>query len=504
MSATQARESPTVAVPPVRMVIVGGLLLRVLFAWGLGFGVDEGYAVTVARPFSLSYFDHAPLHFWIAGVMTWLTGTTDPLLVRLPFIALFAGTTWAVASLARHASGESAARLTALALSLCGVLGLTGGTWVLPDGPLLCFAAMGTLALAPVLAPKPGATALSRRETLWRWTGAGVAFGLAVLSKYHGALFVLGVALLVLLTPSRRVQLRGAGPWLAACLVLAACVPVVWWNATHDWASFAFQGARAVATRWTPAPFLEMLGGQLLWLLPWISVPLLLSVRYGPRHHARTLLLALAAGPVLVFSLIPLGGARGLPHWPAPGWLFVFPLFGAWLADGLEQRRRWAQWWLRAAPAATVGLVVLVVAHARWQVLDPLMTSTQRQADPTRDALSWRQAVPPTREPVLLVRSWVQGGQVGVASGAEPRPIVCLCADPHHFGYRDPERVAAWSHGVLIERLQPWRRQWRPATALAGDSLRIVVRDTIIIDAAVQLARYDVTRRSAGSGAAAW
>lgn len=494
---------PPVALPSVGFVIAATAVLRLLFAWGLGFGVDEGYAVTVARPLSLSYFDHAPLHFWIAGAMTWATGTTEPLVIRLPFIALFSCTTWAVAGLARHASGELAARVTALALSVSGVLGLTGGTWVLPDGPLLCFAALGAYSLAPVLAPCPGSSPVTPRDALWRWIGAGAAFGIAVLSKYHGVLFVAGLALLVLGTPSRREQLRTVGPWLAALLVCAACVPIVWWNATHDWASFAFQGARAVAPRWSLTPFVEMVGGQLAWLLPWISIPLLLSLRFAPRHHAQPMLLALAAGPILIFSLIPLGGARGLPHWPAPGWLFVFPLLGAWVAGALEAQRRWAWWWLRGAPAASVALVLLVVAHARWQVLDGVMSDAQRRADPTRDTRSWAPALHATAsDDVLLVRSWVQGGQLGVASGAGPRAIVCLCTDPHHFGYR-PGAPRPWERGVLIERLQPWRRDWQPATALAGDSLRIVVRDTVVVEGSVLLARYDVTRRSAEPRAAA-
>ena len=46
-----------------------GTMLRFLVAASTGLGVDESYAVAVARQYSLSYFDHPPLHFWIAGTM---------------------------------------------------------------------------------------------------------------------------------------------------------------------------------------------------------------------------------------------------------------------------------------------------------------------------------------------------------------------------------------------------------------------------------------------------
>jgi 4-amino-4-deoxy-L-arabinose transferase-like glycosyltransferase len=486
----------------VPRILLASLLLRLVFACGLGYGVDEAYAVTVARPLSLSYFDHAPLHFWLAAFMTWSTGTTDPMVVRLPFLLAFTGTTWAIARLTRHWFGETAARIAALSLSASGVLGVTSASWVLPDGPLLLCSALGVLLLAPVLTD-----ASPRADGWWRWLLGGSALGLAVLSKYHAALFIAAIGCLVLADRDLRRQLRTPWPWGGFALALAGLVPVLWWNATHQWASFAFQGGRARAAHWSLAPFAESVGGQLLWLLPWIGVPLVLATwRALPRARADRrvrLLLALAAGPVVVFTAITLGGARGLPHWQAPGWLFAFPLLGLWGAHRLEQRATVGRW-LVASPALTAALVLLIVGHARGRLLDPWLSMPARATDPTRDAVSWRAAVDTSQ--VLLVRSWIQGGQLGVAAGATPRAIICLCADPHHFAFRY-DTLPRWRTGVLVERVQPWRRQWLAApAALAGDSLDIVLRDTLRVDGAVLLARYDVTRRprSTAAASAAW
>jgi hypothetical protein len=50
------------------------LLLRGVVAWGMHFGVDEAYAVAVARPLSLGYLDHPPAVFWLSALGEWLSG----------------------------------------------------------------------------------------------------------------------------------------------------------------------------------------------------------------------------------------------------------------------------------------------------------------------------------------------------------------------------------------------------------------------------------------------
>ena len=74
------------------MLIIAFTVLRILFAMLLGFGVDESYTLGQARRLALSYFDHPPLHLWLAHVSMLVFGTTWA--VRLPFILMFAGTSW--------------------------------------------------------------------------------------------------------------------------------------------------------------------------------------------------------------------------------------------------------------------------------------------------------------------------------------------------------------------------------------------------------------------------
>lgn len=487
------------ALPPVRVTIGMSLLVRLLFASALGYGVDEAYAVSVARPFSPSYFDHPPLHFWIAGLTASLTGTTEPLVIRLPFIAMFCVTMWAVADITRRHFGEHAARIATVALAASGVLGLTSATWVLPDGPLLCGSAIGVWALSHVVGLDP-AEGEAPREAIRRWwCVAGAAFAVAALSKYHAVLLVSGAGGYFLIDRSSRKQLRTPWPWLALAMVLAALLPVVLWNAQHDWASFRFQGGRARSNVWSPAPFFEMLLGQTAWLFPWIALPLAVAACASGTsvRPAQRFLLCVAAVPVLVFSLIPLGGARGLPHWTAPGWLFVFPLLGAWGGSRLKSTTVspafvWPRW-LSAGVAASVALLLLVMIHVRSDVADRWLSARARDTDPSRDAVSWSPAIDPSAD-VLLTRSWIQAGQAGAASGVVSR-IVCLCEDAHHFAFRTGAILRSGERGLLLERLRT-RAPEVPATALGGDTLSITLRDTVALARGVKIVRYDVTRRA--------
>ena len=61
--------------------------------------------VAAGRTLSLGYFDHPPPSWWLAETTAHLAGTEAPCVVRLPFIALFALTTWLMARLGAAMDG---------------------------------------------------------------------------------------------------------------------------------------------------------------------------------------------------------------------------------------------------------------------------------------------------------------------------------------------------------------------------------------------------------------
>ncbi len=72
------------------MLILATFAARLMFAASLGLGVDESYMVAAGRELQLSYFDHPPIAWWLAWGAAHLAGNDSAIVVRLPFIALFA------------------------------------------------------------------------------------------------------------------------------------------------------------------------------------------------------------------------------------------------------------------------------------------------------------------------------------------------------------------------------------------------------------------------------
>src|SRR5271169_1630276 len=176
----------------VTLLILGTFLARLLFAASLGLGIDESYMVAAGRQLRLGYFDHPPIAWWLAWAAAHLLGSDSPIIVRLPFITLFALTTWLMYRLTAALFGAWAGLWAAVLANLCPVIGVTAGTWVLPDGPLFVALLGATLCLIATL-PAEGRTAW-----VW-WLGAGISSGLALSSKYLAGLTILG-AILFLLT----------------------------------------------------------------------------------------------------------------------------------------------------------------------------------------------------------------------------------------------------------------------------------------------------------------
>jgi 4-amino-4-deoxy-L-arabinose transferase-like glycosyltransferase len=272
----------------VAALILATAVLRIALAWAAGLGVDESYMVAAGRELAWGYFDHPPLAWWLSAGIAKLTGSEAAIVVRLPFIALFAASTWLMFTWTREMFGPRAGLWAAVALNMAPVLGVTTGGWVLPDGPLDAALLGFGLCLQRSL-----------QNGLWRWwLGAGLCAGLALLSKYIAVLTLAG-AVVVVLTIGRH-WLSRPQPWVAALLAAALFTPVIAWNATHGWASLVFQGARAGVRKLDLAAPFATLAGEALFLLPWLWLPLAVlwarALLRGPKDPAPWLLAGLGFG----------------------------------------------------------------------------------------------------------------------------------------------------------------------------------------------------------------
>jgi hypothetical protein len=430
------------------MLIGVSALIRLFAASSLGLGNDEAYHFLYAVHPALSYYDHPPMMAWIemsglaaTGAYPWAWA------LRIGFIVLFAGSTWLLARMTARAHGALAGFVAAFALNVTGYYGLAAATFALPDGPLLFFWILTFDRLTVALA-EPDA----RRLTPWVWVG--LAWGGAMLSKYHAVLIPLATILgLVLDAPMRR-WLRAPGPYLAFGLGIVVFSPVIVWNASHGWASFLFQGARAVGS-WVPRPdyLAKYLLAQAGYLFPWIWIPLIVILLRQCRGwsgltSAERLGLCLALVPVSVFTLVACFRPM-LPHWGLIGLVSLFPILGRnWAGRLTSQPVRTRRLLAACAGFSVLFLVFTVVEHRygwvqrgrddRWGLVDI-------RTDPTIDLYGWDQVAEEIKDLGLLddpdtfvfTRYWYQSAQLAYALGRADS-VLCYNAD-------DPRGFAFWS-----------------------------------------------------------
>jgi 4-amino-4-deoxy-L-arabinose transferase-like glycosyltransferase len=433
------RLSPILRQPNIWWVIAGTTLIRLAFAATTGLGVDESYMVTAGRVLSLGYFDHPPASWWLSWGAAHLFATEAPWAVRLPFILLFALSQALIWRITCLAADRRAGFWAIVALNLSPVFSVTTGTWVLPDGPLDAALLGAVLCLLHALPAVAG-----RRAWGW-WAATGLCAGLALFSKYS-AVLTIGGAFLYLLT-SRRDRHWLARPefYVAVVLALSVFSPVLIWNATHDWASFAFQGDRAVGLRFQPLMPIQTLAGEALFVLPWIWVPMMILFAGGFRRDtlgSEQTLVWLAAPPIAAFALISAWTSqRVLYHWAAPGYLMLFPLLGRAIA--LRQDCTWVRRLLGGSITLLLLSVTIIATQVQFDWLGGSLSSVLR-TDPTAEGIDWtsvrddlltRGLLPPGT--VAAALNWRDAGKIGYALGPDST-MLCLCKDARQFAFADP------------------------------------------------------------------
>ncbi|MEI9887456.1 MAG: glycosyltransferase family 39 protein [Rhizomicrobium sp.] len=432
--AAVARLWPDLSSDPAQLtlaIIVAATGLRLVLAVITGLGNDESYSVANARDLGLSYLDHPPLHLWLAHFFD----LEHSSLVRLPFVLIFAGTSWLLYRLTERLFDARSGLWAVIALSLSPFFTVEAGSWVLPDGPLIFCVLAGLLCLLPVLIDDE-----SREGSVWlSWLGGGVWLGLASLSKYHAVFFAAGIFAFLLLTPGKRQRLRHPAPYAGLAVALLIFAPVLVWNAGHAWASFAFQGERAVPSYgFAPLRAISNALLELLYLGPWIALPAYSVLRSFGSSARERLCYWLGLPQIVFFTLIPLFGTNTMPHWAMPGWLMLFPLIGATLArEGEVRAGRWAK--ISGAVFGVLLLVLATDARTGWTT-QVIPGGYARGGDPTLVVFNWNQLADAlaqrgllkNRDRFIATFRWDVAGKIDYA--LEGRlPVLVLSPNPHSY-----------------------------------------------------------------------
>ncbi|NTA13997.1 glycosyltransferase family 39 protein [Agrobacterium tumefaciens] len=309
------------------------LVLRIVYQGSIDVLPQEAYYWNYAQYPAMGYLDHPPMVAWLIWLGTSVFGDSE-FGVRIGATMCWLATAFFVFRFTHNLFGRTPAFFALLLFSVLPFF-FAIGAMMTPDAPL-------TAAWAGALYFLERALIGNRKRA---WLGAGACIGLGMLSKYTIALLGPAAMVFLIIHPESRRWFFSKWPYLGVILAAALFSPVILWNATNDWASFAFQGSR----RWlaedinfsthTLVSYIAALIGPIgIWLAAHGMIRL---VRLHDRFATRS-----QAVFIIVFTLEPLSVFLGFSllhgvklNWTGPIWLTLLPAMASVVAITIKDGR---------------------------------------------------------------------------------------------------------------------------------------------------------------------
>jgi hypothetical protein len=377
MSSNEAR-----LVRNTALTVLALVALRLVAAAGTPLTFDEAYYWMWSKHLAGGYYDHPPGAALVIRLGTMIAGDTE-LGVRLVSILLALPMSYAVYRSAAILFGGVRVAATATVLLNVTLMAAVGTMIVTPDAPLLVASSLVLFCLAKVLETGRG---------FW-WLAVGAAVGAALLSKYTALFF--GPAILVWLVsvPRLRRWLISPWPYLGAVVAAALFLPVILWNADHQWVSFIKQIGRARIEDFRPALIGELIPTQIAFATPLVGIlgamGLYALLRRNAGALAARMLINATFWTITLYFIWHSLHARVEANWFAP----VYPAFAiaaavaAHLARWQPRQQRVADFCLRWAAPVGVVMFALLVVQANTGVL----TGYRRDATVRSVGVGWRE-----------------------------------------------------------------------------------------------------------------
>lgn len=359
------------------LIVTVAAVIRGIFATIITLPPDETYYWEWSRHLAGGFFDHPPAIAVLIRAGTAVFGAT-PFGVRIASVCVGWAASVLLVLLARRLADDRAAIVAAIALC-CMPLAAAGLVLATPDAPLLFAFALTLFALDHAVSAEPG----SGLATRW-WLVAGLALGIAFVSKYNAVLLPVGVLIACLAAPSLRRQLRTPGPYVATLVALLVFLPVILWNARHQWVSFRFQLEHGFSSG-HGTPFSRessLIGGQIALVSPILFALFAVVVVRGARsREPRQILLAAVSATVFLFFCIGAWRHPAEANWQAPAYIPAIALLAA--RTSTTRTRAWQRW---VAAACALGGIMALAIYV--QAIAPVLPITARD-DPTARGAGW-------------------------------------------------------------------------------------------------------------------
>lgn len=458
------------------LLIAIAFIFRFCIATWTGLGIGESYYFGGARILSLSYYDQPPFFMWLSGILMRIFGETT-LVLRLPALFMFSGTSWILYLISKKFWSSVAGFYTVLLISISGVFFLSG-TWFQPDAPLMFFWICYVYSLIQIIFMDKAELKLANNNLKaysW-WIMSGLALGFTILSKYHAIFLVIGLFLFLVNSNKSKHWLAHPGLYLSILISLIVALPVFIWNYEHHFASFLFQGGRALDSGkfhlhfdW----FFRSILGQSLWITPWIWVPLILQLfkSYKLRNidYRYGFCFWMALTPIVFFTVVTLWADLQYHfHWQAPGYMMLYIPLGKMVQDRLMESERWRtimNRWLAFTVVFTSFIFIVLAVHTQtgfWTYYGPKWMGRMANGvnyDQTMEGYDYNDLMTTFKQngwldnPNIFVGTthWWMSGKVDWALKGK-KDVVCFDHDSRNYMYfADPTKLIG-KDAIIISR----------------------------------------------------
>jgi 4-amino-4-deoxy-L-arabinose transferase-like glycosyltransferase len=365
------------------LTILALTALRLIAAAWTPLTFDEAYYWLWSKHLAGGYYDHPPMVALVIRAGTMIGGDTE-FGVRLVSVLLALPMSYWIFRTASILFGSIRVAATAALFINVTLMAAVGTMIVTPDAPLLVAASLVLFCLAKLFESGRG---------VW-WLAVGAAVGAALLSKYTALFFGPAILIWLLTMPQQRRWLFTPWPYLGGLVAAALFLPVILWNADHQWVSFLKQLAgRAHISEFRPGYIAELIPTQFAFATPLVFILGAMGLYALIRHKigalsARVLIDVMFWTITLYFVFHSLH-ARVEANWLAP----VYPPFviaaavAAHLVPWQRRAQRLADFCLRWAAPTGVAMFAALIVQANTGVL----SGFKRDATVRSVGVGWRE-----------------------------------------------------------------------------------------------------------------
>jgi hypothetical protein len=387
---TFIRSYPPVPQPPyskyVMVLIICFTILRLIFAGLTELGTDESYYWLYTQKLQWNYFDHPAMVAVWARIFSLNLLLENELFMRMGSIVSAAFATWFLYKATATFSSAKAGWYAAVLLNTSFYASIVAGLFIMPDSPQLFFWTLSLWMISRII--------MLNDKSWANWLLFGLAAGLCMMSKAHGAFIPLGFFLYALIIKNQ--WLRKPHLYVALFVSSLFVLPLLIWNWNNDFVSFRFHGNRVVFNGLNDVYFRNEWFGQWLMNNPvnvvLIALALTVGYRYIRNVYPQLMVLIFIGLPLSLILLLISLSRSVFPHWSGPAYISLIPVAAAWLAQ--FNTKKLFHSWLNYSIAAFALFIV------GWQLTINYLPGTfgskneltLGKGDVTLDRYGWKEA----------------------------------------------------------------------------------------------------------------